>query len=168
MLLPVQTMDRFEELPEALDPLSEVFLHRFPLIVGQLQFVLHVAAEHDEGTVKIARNFLACLVGDVLGGSPGGHEAEQHQETQAHFQSLHDSLSFVRSNRSGVMDVAGLTTSVDAPCHLYATTYSHVPFSQKSIEILDPNILDVKFRDRLDFDAEQPRLVVGRVGIVVD
>ena len=37
-----------------------------------------------------------------------------------------------------------------------------------SIEFLDPNILDVKFRDRLDFDAEQPRLVVGRVGIVVD
>ena len=83
-----------EELHGVRKPFPEVLLHLFFLLVGQLQVLLHLGAEHQEGALEVIRQIFAHLLGDVLGGSLCAHEAEEHQHTYTNGQSLHGSLSF--------------------------------------------------------------------------
>ena len=67
-LLRLQVFDLLEELHGVRKQFAEVLLQLFFLLLGQLQFLLHLVAEHQEGAAEIVRQLFARLLGDVLGG----------------------------------------------------------------------------------------------------
>jgi hypothetical protein len=64
-LLPSHAVDLLEELHGVRDPFRQVLLQLFFLVLGQVQVLLHLVAEHQEGPSQVLRQVFAYLLGNL-------------------------------------------------------------------------------------------------------